>query len=145
MDTQDLPKCSTNQVPPPERIPAVLLFDSSGETFALGGPLLSGIRGARPMYRKLLYRAGDYYIDLSLDYVEPERVIDIMGQTVPSRKDTSSIVDAHITLRQGSTVMFHTQTNEFGEFIIDGVPRGAYDLSITLMAEEIEISGLSVA
>jgi hypothetical protein len=143
MDTQDTPKYPTNQVTPLVRIPAILLFDSFGGTIALGGPLLSGVRGAGPMYRKLLYRAGDYYIDLSLDYVEQERVIDIMGQAVPSRKDAPSTADAHITLRQGSTILFHTQTNEFGEFIIDGVPRGAYDLSITLMTEEIDISGLN--
>lgn len=118
----------------PERSPAILVFDS----FTSG--LLLGVRGAGLMTRQMLYQAGDYNIDLSIDYVEQTQAINVIGQTMPRDADLSAVVGADVELRQGSTVAFGAKTNEFGEFIIDGIPEGTYDLRITLKAEEIDIA-----
>lgn len=119
-----------------EQIPAILLVDS----FAAG--LLPGFRGAGPMTRQMLYRAGEYDIDVSIDYVEPAQAIDIMGQAMPLRADFGSVVGADVKLLNASCAAFGTKTNEFGEFILDGVPEGIYDLKIQLKDQELGIVGL---
>lgn len=144
MDTLSMPDRPSNPGSAPVQILATLLFDSRAQTFALGGPLLSGVRGIGSMARKLLYQAGEYYIDLSFDAVEPEQVINITGQVVPSRQGISPMADASITLRQGESMTFHTHADEFGIFMFDRVPRGTYDVNISSRSREIEILNLSV-
>lgn len=117
-------------------IPAVLVFDSGSQ-----GRLL-GFRGARSASRHLLYRAGPYDIDLSMDYVESARLIDIIGQAMPLRMDLDVVANRDVELLKESTRVFATSTNEFGEFILDSVGEGVYDLKLKLEAEDINILGL---
>ena len=119
------------------RIPAVLLVDSFSEARLLG------FRGPGTMSRQMLYRAGDFDIDLSIDYVEPTQVTDIMGQTMPLSTALSMVAGADVKLLKESIVAVTTKTNEFGEFIIDGIPEGLYDLKLELKDEEIDILRLS--
>jgi hypothetical protein len=120
-----------------EAIPAILVVDSFAD-----GRLL-GFRGAGPMSRQLLYRAGEYDIDLSLDYMEPTQLVDIMGQPMPLNADASAVAGAQVKLLEGTQLAFGTQTNEFGEFIIDGVRQGLYDLRLELKDGQINIVGLN--
>jgi hypothetical protein len=120
-----------------ERTPAILVVDSLAE-----GRLL-GFRGAGPQSRQMLYRAGNYDIDLSLDFVEQTQSVDIMGQPMPVNADISTVVGAQVKLMDGAKVVVGTQTNEFGEFIIDGVREGLYQLEIEFEDKQIDIVGLN--
>ncbi|MBI3949278.1 MAG: hypothetical protein HY314_02320 [Acidobacteria bacterium] len=119
-----------------QAIPAVLLFDSGAE-----GRLL-GFRGAGSTSRHLLYRAGHYDIDLSIDFVESARLIDIIGQPMPLGLDLETVANCDVELFKQSTLAFATKTNEFGEFIFDGIEEGVYDIKLKLKTEEINIVGL---
>lgn len=119
-----------------QAIPAVLLLDSGTE-----GRLL-GLRGAGPASRHLLYRAGRYDIDLSIDYVEPARLVDIIGQSMPVGLDLDTVANGDVELFHEATLALATKTNEFGEFILDGLREGVYDLKLKLQTDEIHIVGL---
>jgi len=120
-----------------KQIPGILLVDSFAEERLLG------LRGTGPTSRQMLYRAGEYDIDLCIDYVESVEAFDIMGQSMPLSRDLSAVTGAEVKLLQGSLVAFGTKTNEFGEFILDGIRQGLYDLKLELPDEEIDIVGLS--
>ncbi len=123
----------------PKRIPAVLIVDSGAE-----GRLL-GFRGAGPASRHLLYRAGNYDIDLSIDYVEQTQSTSIIGQSMPLDADLNTVAEGEVQLLKGSQVNSVTRMNEFGEFILDGVRPDVYDLRLKLKDEEVEIIGLTVS
>jgi len=115
---------------------ALLVIDSFAEERLLG------FRGTGLMSRQMLYRAGDYDIDLSIDYDESSQSVAIIGQSMPLKKDLATVAGAHVELLRGSHVACATQMNEFGEFILEGVPEEVYDLRIALKDEEIKIAGL---
>jgi hypothetical protein len=120
----------------PEPVPAFLLIDSFAQ-----GPLL-GFRSAGTMSRQMLYRAGNYNINLSLNYVERARAIDIMGQPVPLKPGGGLLVGADVELLKESSVACATKSNEFGSFILNRVPEGIYDVRIKSAHEELDIWGL---
>jgi len=122
-----------------KRIPAILLVD----TFAEGR--LLGFRGARPMTRQMFYRAGEYDIDLSIDYIEPTRAVDIMGQAMSLSADWNAVTGANVKLLKESILTFDTKTNQYGEFILDGIHEGRYDLKLELKDKAIDIVGLDAA
>ena len=115
---------------------ALLVVDSFAEERLLG------FRGTGLMSRQMLYRAGEYDIDLSIDYDESSQSVAIIGQSMPLRKDLATVAGAHVELLRGSHVACATKMNEFGEFILDGIPEEIYDLRIALKDEEIKIAGL---
>ncbi|HXF06443.1 MAG TPA: hypothetical protein VNM72_13655 [Blastocatellia bacterium] len=115
---------------------AVLVVDSFAE-----GRLL-GLRGTWPMSRQFLYRAGDYDVDLSVDYIEAKDAVDIIGQSMPITNDLRSVAHATVELVKASTLAHITQANVFGEFILDGVQEGVYDLRIRLKDQAIYIPDL---
>jgi hypothetical protein len=117
-------------------VQAVLLSDSGVE-----GRLL-GFRGAGPMSRHLLYRAGQYDIDLSIDYIEPAQLVDIIGQSMRLGLDLDTVANGDVELFKESTPALATKTNEFGEFILDGILEGIYDMKLKFKTEEINILGL---
>jgi hypothetical protein len=117
-------------------IPAVLLFDSGAE-----GRLL-GFRGAGLTSRHLLYRAGRYDIDLSIDFVGSAQLADIIGQPMPLGLDLETVANGDVELSKESTLVLATNTNEFGEFILDSIKEGVYDLKLKFKTDEIRIVGL---
>jgi hypothetical protein len=123
-----------------KRIMALLVIDSFAEERLLG------FRGTGPMSRHMLYRAGDYDVDLLIDRSEQRQSVDIIGQCIPLSKNLTTVVEADVHLLKGVQMALATKINEFGEFILDGVQEGIYDLKISLKDEEInfqiEIAGL---
>jgi hypothetical protein len=119
-----------------ERIPAILLVDS----FA-GGRLL-GFRGTGVMPRQMLFRAEDYDIDLCIDYTEQNRVVDIMGQAMPLNTTSRAVADTNVKLLKDSIITGETRTNQYGEFIFNGIEEGFYDLKIELEKSVIDITGM---
>ena len=92
------------------------------------------------MPRQILYRAGDYDINLALNYVDQTKSIGMMGQSVPLNADLDMVAEAEVELLMDSTVRCATRTNEFGAFMLDGIPEGIYDLRIKMKGEEIGIA-----
>jgi hypothetical protein len=123
----------------PRRLPAFLVIDSLAE-----GALL-GFRHVNSMNKQMLYRAGGYDIDLFITYGEPDCLIDLVGQVMPLNTDLSPVVGAEVKLLEGTTITSRTQTNEFGEFIFNGLSEGFYDLRLELKDEIIDIIQLSTA
>jgi hypothetical protein len=121
---------------PVKKIPALLVVDSFAEERLLG------FRSTGPMSRQMLYRAGDYDIDLSIDYIESSQSVTIIGQSMPLSKDLTTVAEVDVELLRGSQVTCATRTNEAGEFTLDGVQEGSYDLRIRLKDEEINITNL---
>jgi hypothetical protein len=119
-----------------ERIPAILLVDSYSE-----GPLV-GFRSAGAMPRQMLYRAGDYNVNLAITCTGRAQGIDIMGQPIPLRSDVDMLAEAEVELLKSLIVVSATRSNEFGAFILSSVKPGVYDLSVQSQHHELFIMGL---
>jgi hypothetical protein len=118
------------------RVPAVLLVDS----FAAGQ--LVGFRSAGSMGRQMLYRAGGYNINLSINYLERARSIDVMGQPMPLHENLRSLAGADVEMHKDS-IICATKSNEFGAFLLGGIPEGIYELKIKSEDEELDIVELN--
>jgi hypothetical protein len=121
----------------PERIPAFLLVDSYAEG------ALPGFRNTGLMSRQMLYRAKHYSINLSIHAIERPASVDVMGQAMPLGADIRSLGKAGVELLHESELAGTTTSNEFGAFILTGIPEGVYDLRITAKDAELDIIGLS--
>lgn len=121
-----------------EHIPALLLVDSWADERLLG------FRGANAMSRQMLYRAGQYDIDISFDYHEGQQGVAIIGQSLPLVADGGRLAGVPVRLLQGTQVVFDTRMNEWGEFVMDDVPDGCYTLSFELGEHQIDIAALDV-
>jgi len=148
-----------------ERIPALLLVDSFAE-----GPLL-GFRSVGSLSRQMVYRAGAYNVNLSINSAEQTHAVDIMGQPMPLSADVGMLAGAEVELVQhrmgewekGSVgeresksapsplhpftpsptlSLCTTKSNEFGAFILTRIPEGVYDLRIKLTEAELDVIGL---
>jgi hypothetical protein len=94
------------------------------------------------MPRQMLYQAGNYNINLSLDYVEQSPAINLIGQPTPLHANLPAVAGADVELLKESLVVHTTTCNEFGAFIFNQIPDGIYDLRITLAEVELDILGL---
>jgi hypothetical protein len=119
------------------RIPAFLLVDTLAEGAA------PGFRRVNPMNKQMLYRAGDYDIDLFIECLEPAHTVDIVGQIMPLSADLSAVAGATIKLLRKAVVEMDTKTNGYGEFTLRGVTEGVYDLNLEMMEAAIDIVELN--
>jgi len=145
-----------------KRVPASLMVDS----FAEG--TLQGVRGGQSLTRQLIYEAGPYHIcfsidrlnttqslmkvwrgfqnpkaSLSIDHTEPTQGLSILGQWMFMGEDAAKGGEADIELLKETRVIYSTQSNEFGEFALEGLSEGVYDLRIRVKGEELNIAGLN--
>jgi hypothetical protein len=106
---------------------ARLVFDSFRQ------PLPAGVRAGRTMSRHVLYRAGDFFVDLRMDAEHGARRGTIVGQIArrrsrrpgPSEPVTVLLLNAH-------TVLARPAVNDFGEFRCDYDLRAPLRLRILL-------------
>ncbi len=121
------------------RLVASLIFDSQAQ------PAVAGVRSTETMNRQLLYEADNYSIDVQISLSEEPRA-GLVGQIL--RKDDTEFESvSRIPLdliREGETVR-STLTSETGEFSINEVDFGEYDLRIDLVDVSITVAGLPVA
>lgn len=96
------------------RVAARLMFDS----FQTPVPL--GVRSARQAERHVLYRAGDFDVDLRLEYETPASGLAVVGQVVNRRDPGRPVVGARARLVAGDAVVADAEANEFGEFELRG-------------------------
>lgn len=96
------------------RLVARLVFDS------LRQPLPAGVRASNSVTRHVLYRTGDFFIDLRLDAEQGARRVSIVGQVSPrepSRRTALETVSVLLTDRR--SVLTQAPVNKFGEFHFD--------------------------
>ena len=121
------------------RAVASLVFDS------VALPALEGVRSTESANRQLLYRVGDYSIDLQ---VAPAGQLhaDVAGQVLREGEPSFDLVAARpVELMRGDERLLTTATNAVGEFTIKGVELGDYGLQIelpegTLVVEEFPVT-----
>jgi hypothetical protein len=117
---------------------ATLVFDSFAR------PALAGARSTETTNRQLLYRADPYSVDLQITASDQPQT-DLVGQVL-HKGDLRFESVAGLPLRwirEGETLR-STATNQNGEFVIEAVDFGEYELRIEAPDLEIIVSGLPV-
>jgi hypothetical protein len=117
---------------------ARLVFDS------LTRPQLAGIRSTETASRQLLYRAGDYSIDVQIAPAAGERG-ELVGQVLREGEATfESVANLRLEVASGDQPLYSTVTDARGEFKISNIDYGSYDLRIELADGRITIPELPV-
>lgn len=94
-----------------EQIVAELIFDSRNDLQP------AGIRSVETGRVRLLYRAGAYSVDLQTEPLDTS--LDIVGQIAGEGDRTEDMAGAVVQIVAGGRTLAETQTNQFGEFIIE--------------------------
>jgi hypothetical protein len=117
---------------------ASLIFDSFAR------PALAGVRSSETANRQLLYRAGDYSIDLQIAPSEETRAV-LIGQILrEGESNFESVSGLKLEIVQGETPVSSAVTDEMGEFKISGVKHGVYDLRVELSEGNITVPDLPI-
>jgi hypothetical protein len=92
-----------------------LVFDSFRQ------PLPAGVRASNSVTRHVLYRAGDFFIDLRVDAQQGVRRVSIVGQVArrDPPHDANELESVSVLLIDRRTVLARTPVNTFGEFHLD--------------------------
>lgn len=115
---------------------AALVFDS------LARPALAGVRSSETANRQLLYRAGDYSIDLQVAPSEGTHA-DLIGQVLKQGDPTfESVAGLEFGIARGGQAVISAVTNEMGEFKVSSIEPGLYDLRVELPEGSITIADL---
>ena len=123
----------TQAAPLRKRRLARLVFDSFRE------PLAAGIRSTEPGTRQVMYRAGDVYVDLRLDYAKGHRAVSIVGQIAERGAAPADRKAVSVLLTDGPTVLARSPINEFGEFQLESAAARQLRLQIRLGAANADI------
>ena len=118
---------------------ASLVFDS------FRSPALAGVRSTETANRQLLYRAGDYSIDLQIAPSEHTRA-DLIGQVLKeSEPSFASVAGLKLDVARGDKIVCSTVTGAMGEFKVSGMEHGVYDLRVELPEGTITLPDLPVS
>ena len=118
---------------------ASLVFDS------FAGPALAGVRSTETANRQLLYRAGDYSIDLQISPSENMRA-DLIGQVLnESESAFESVAGLKLEIARGDQTVCSTVTDAMGEFKLSGMEQGFYNLRVELSEGSITVPNLPVS
>lgn len=121
------------------RLAAVLIFDSRNR------PQLSGVRLTEAADRQLLYRAGDYTVDLQIASID-ERCSRLSGQALKEGEfKFESVAGLKVFLVREEETTQSVVANNFGEFTFPDVADGQYDLRIEAGDVNITIAGLTIS
>jgi len=117
---------------------AALVFDSFAR------PQLAGVRSTETTNRQLLYRAGDYSIDLQIAPSEHAHA-DLIGQVLKEGESTfESVAGLTLSVARGGQPVFSATTDEMGEFKVNGLEHGLYDLRVELSEGSITVPELPI-
>jgi hypothetical protein len=117
---------------------ASLVFDSFAR------PALAGIRSTETTNRQLLYRAGDYSIDLQIAPTE-RATAELIGQALKEGETSfESVAGLKLEITSGDKLICSTVTDEMGEFKIRDIDYGTYDLRIELSEGSITVQQLPI-
>jgi len=94
-----------------ERLATELIFDSRTSLQP------AGVRAGETDCVRQTYRAGDYAVDMQIEPVEAG--FDIVGQITSASGDPRDLGGAIVQILSGAKTAAETETNQFGEFIIE--------------------------
>ena len=114
---------------PLRQLVARLVFDSFRE------PLPAGMRASQAVSRHVLYKAGQYYVDLRLDATPGTRHVSVAGQVLRSGSDKTLPGTVSVLLMDQRSVLADAPVNAFGEFNLD------YDVQARLRLRVLLNSG----
>jgi hypothetical protein len=118
---------------------AALLFDS------LTRPAIAGVRSTETANRQLLYRAGDYSIDIQVAPSDQSRA-DLIGQVLKEGETAfQSVAGLALSLSREDETVCSIVTNEMGEFKISAIQQGEYDLNVVTPEGIISVYDLPIA
>jgi hypothetical protein len=106
-----------------------LAFDS------LLHPLPAGIRSSGASARQLLFRSGNYSVDLRLEVQSESGHIFIVGQVLDSAKRKGGLASIPVALRSKSGAHQATITNDMGEFHFECPESESLQLSLALSSK----------
>lgn len=117
------------------RIKAALVYDSLFDLQPAGARSLPLGCGSR----MLLFRAGEYSVDLRLES-EPERLSwTLVGQLSNDDNPTDAMSNLPVLIMAGKKVVGKTFSNEFGEFVLPDLPRQRLRLCVPLASKGQQI------
>jgi hypothetical protein len=96
-----------------EELAATLLFDSEHAVAA------AGVRALRPGPRKLLYGNGEFLVDLQFEPSKNRAKTILTGQVMELDKAELHVAGLLVVLLQKRKLVARTNTNPFGEFIME--------------------------
>lgn len=99
------------------RIIGRLVYDSFRE------PLPAGLRARHGLARHALYEAGDYSVDLRLEYERGTSKVTLVGQIADRENPGNPMADLPVFLVSGKKIVARAYSNEFGEFQAQYEPR----------------------
>jgi hypothetical protein len=118
---------------------ASLVFDS------VARQPLAGVRSTETANRQLLYRAGNYSIDLQVAPSEHARA-DLIGQVLQESEPTfESVAGLKLDVECDGKIVCSTVTDEMGEFKVTGLQLGVYNLRVELSEGSITVPDLPVS
>ena len=117
------------------RLKAALMYDSMFDLQPAGARSLPLGCGSR----MLLFRAGEYSVDLRLE-AEPEHPNwTLVGQLSNDDNPSDEMANLPVLVMAGKKVVGKTFSNEFGEFILPDLPRQRLRLCVPLASEGQQI------
>lgn len=123
----------------PRQMAAILVFDS------MSLPEVAGTRSTDVCDRQMLYSAAGYSVDLQMVQANNSS-INLAGQILKEGEEGfDSVSGVPLQLVTGGASAASTITNAIGEFRIDGIIRGKYDLYFEGRGRRIVIPGIPVS
>lgn len=113
------------------RIKTILEYDSMFDLQPAGIRSLSSLSGDR----SLLYRAGEYSLDLRVEPTPEALNWTLVGQLSNDDSPEDEMINLPVRITAGRRLIGETLTNEFGEFIVPDLPRRRLHLYVGLAAE----------
>jgi hypothetical protein len=121
------------------QIIASLVFDSFQR------PALAGVRSTETANRQLLYKAGDYSVDLQIALSENGGG-NLNGQVLKEGDPTFEAVSGlQLQVTRDDETMFSAVTNQMGEFKVSGMDQGQYGLRVELPDGHITVPDFPVS
>ena len=120
------------------RLVASLLFDSFAR------PSIAGVRSTETAHRQLLYEAGDYSIDLQISCLDQARG-KICGQILrKGETGFQSVSGVTLILTRKDRSPCSSAANDFGEFALNDIPAGDYELEVATGEGKISVTQLRI-
>ena len=117
---------------------ASLVFDSFAR------PALGGVRSTDTANRQLLYRAGDYSVDLQIAPSEHAHA-DLIGQVLKEGEPSfESVSGLKLDIARSGRIVFSDVTDEMGGFKVSGIEQGVYDLRVQLSEGSITVPDMPI-
>lgn len=116
---------------------ASLVFDSFSR------PVLAGVRSTETADRQMLYRAGDYSVDLQITQFENSRA-NLIGQVLEEGATFESVSGLKLDILSRGKVVASAVTDDMGGFKVSDMEQGVYDLRVELPEVNITVPNVPI-